>query len=215
MRMKRIIALLLSVIALFSLAACGKIAIQEEKPKIERMRRICNLAVMDCYYHNVAKYKEESKKFLGIGGKDTVFWIEYSGIVRLGIDASLVSIEINDKQVNITMPEAKVLSCKVDSSSITEDSYYYDGKTGKASAGNEAFSRAQENMKESAQNDKTLLDSAQQKAMGLLEEYIQNIARLSGKEYTINWIYVDSNGRPISSPGESLSVETPEETPAA
>ncbi len=46
--------------------------------------------------------------------KDKKFWIEYGGIVKLGIDVSLVKIDIQDINVTITLPQAKVLSCKVD-----------------------------------------------------------------------------------------------------
>lgn len=38
-----------------------------EEPDVTEMRAICELSVMDCYYHNVAKYFEEDaqKGFLG------------------------------------------------------------------------------------------------------------------------------------------------------
>lgn len=62
------------------------------------MRAICELSTMDCYYHNVAKYfeKDAQRGFWGIGKKDKHFWVEYSGVVRMGIDASLVNIEVED-----------------------------------------------------------------------------------------------------------------------
>ena len=41
--------------------ACGKDEIQQEdiEPGVPQMKTICELATMDCYYHNVAKYNEE------------------------------------------------------------------------------------------------------------------------------------------------------------
>ena len=107
------------------------------------------------------------------------------------------------------------MSCKVDSSSLTDDSYYYSGKTGKAEDAGEAFRQAEESMRKGAEKDTTLLNNAQQKAMKLLEEYVQNIAKLSNQDYTINWIYVDNNGVPIHSAEANSTVETPEPTPAA
>lgn len=118
--MKKMITLLLALVTILGCTACGQ---KEEAPTVEpdvtEMRAICELSVMDCYYHNVAKYFEEDaqKGFLGIGKKDKHFWIEYSGIVRMGIDVSLVKVEVEDMQVTITIPEAKVLKCTVDSKS--------------------------------------------------------------------------------------------------
>ena len=108
--MKRITVLVLSVALLVLCTACGT-RVKEEpaamEPKVSQMKAICELAVMDCYYHNVAKYyeKEAEKGFLGIGKKDKHFWIEYSGIVRLGVDVSLVSVEVAGTQVTITLPD--------------------------------------------------------------------------------------------------------------
>ena len=54
--MKRWIALLTSAVLILSCTACQK---KEQLPKVEpqisQMRSICELAVMECYYHNVAK----------------------------------------------------------------------------------------------------------------------------------------------------------------
>ena len=53
--MKKMIALLLVLAALLGCTACGQ---KEEAPTVEpdvtEMRAICELSVMDCYYHNVA-----------------------------------------------------------------------------------------------------------------------------------------------------------------
>lgn len=43
-----------------------------------------------------------------------------------------------------------------------------------------------------ASQDTSLLASSQQRAQTLLEEYIANIGKAVGKEYSIEWIYLDS-----------------------
>ena len=222
--MKKMIALLLALAALLGCTACGQ---KEEAPVVEpdvtEMRAICELSVMDCYYHNVAKYFEEDaqKGFLGIGKKNKHFWIEYSGIVRMGIDASKVNVEMEDTQVTITIPEAKVLKCTLDSESLSQDSYIVDKDSAKVEAADEvlAFSEAQRQLEETAAQDKTLLANAQQRAKSLLEEYIKNIGEAVGKEYTIQWIYVDAEGNPLGTAAdtsaETASAETGAETPIA
>lgn len=222
--MKKMIVLLLALAAILGCTACGQ---KEEAPMVEpdvtEMRAICKLSVMDCYYHNVAKYFEEDaqKGFLGIGKKDKRFWIEYSGIVRMGIDASLVKVEVEDTQVTITIPEAKVLECTVDSDSLSQDSYIVDKNSAKVEAADEvlAFDEAQRQLKETAAKDKTLLTNAQQRAKSLLKEYINNIGEAVGKEYKIDWIYVDASGNSLGTAAdasvETASAEAGEETPTA
>ena len=222
--MKKMIALFLALAVIFGCTACGQ---KEEVSMVEldvtEMRAICELSVMDCYYHNVAKYFEEDaqKGFLGIGRKDKHFWVEYSGVVQMGIDASLVNIEVEDTLVTITIPEAKVLECTVNSDSLSQDSYIVDTDSAKVKAPDEvlAFAEAQRQLEETAAKDKTLLANAQQRAKSLLEEYIKNIGEAVGKEYKIDWIYVDASGNPLGTAAdasaETASAETSAEMPAA
>ena len=198
--MKKALVLLLVAVLILSMTACKKADNQtiDMEPKVSQMKAICELAVMDCYYHNVAKYfqKDADPGFLGIGKKDKHFWIEYSGVVKLGVDVSLVKIEVSDNLITITIPEAKVLGCKVDSATLTKDSFIVDKNSATVTAEDEvkAFSDAQKQLEETATNDKALLANAQQRAMELLEDYELNIGNAVGKEYTIKWVYIDSQG---------------------
>ena len=222
--MKKMIALFLALAAILSCTACDQ---KEEAPTVEpdvtEMRAICELSTMDCYYHNVAKYfeKDAQKGFWGIGKKDKHFWVEYSGVVRMGIDASLVNIKVEDTLVTITIPEAKVLKCTVDSDSLSQDSYIVDTDSAKVKAADEVlnFAEAQRQLEETAAKDKTLLANAQQRAKSLLKEYINNIGEAVGKEYKIDWIYVDASGNPLGTAAdasaETASAETSAEMPAA
>ena len=222
--MKKMITLLLALAALLGCTACGQ---KEEAPTVEpdvtEMRAICELSTMDCYYHNVAKYfeKDAQRGFWGIGKKDKHFWVEYSGVVRMGIDASMVNIEVEDTLVTITIPEAKVLKCTVNSDSLSQDSYIVDTDSAKIEAADEvlAFAEAQRQLEETAAKDKTLLANAQQRAESLLKEYINNIGEAVGKEYKIDWIYVDASGNPLGTAAdasaETASAETGAEMPAA
>ena len=163
------------------------------------MRAICELATLECYYHNVAKYKEEDAEGFWIWKKDKHFWMEYSGVVKLGIEAALVTIEVNDDKVSITMPPAKVMGCMVDKDSLDSDSIIVANKSAdvKAEDMTEAFADAQAQMELTAMNDTALLAQAQQRAQKLLEDYVNNIGNVIGKQYTIEWIYVDESGKPM------------------
>ena len=202
--MKRIISVLLAALTLLLMAACGQQASGSEaqsvvEPKASQMKSICELATMECYYHNVAKYK------------DKVFWIEYSGVVKIGIDASLVNIVIDADSVSITLPEATVLSCRVDSSSLNQDSYIVAKDSAAITAEDEvySFSEAQKQLEDCAANDRALLAEAQQRAQELLEDYITNIGNAVGKEYTIHWVYLNNSASPaVPTPAASAVPET-------
>lgn len=208
--MKKIVLMLLALVLAMTGTACGKQPPSNDvEPQISQMRSICELAVMDCYYHNVAKYKEEDAEGILWWKKDKHFWIEYSGVVRLGIDASLVTIKVEDTNVTITIPEATVQSCKVDSSSLTEDSYIVAKDSADIDADDEtfAFEEAQLRLEENAASDKTLLAQAQQRAQALLEDYVTNIGSAVGKNYSIQWVYLDAEGQTLgTSSSESSST---------
>lgn len=193
--MKKLACLLACAVLAGSLAACGGSAQKNTmEPETSQMKAICELAVMDCYYHNVAKFKDEDAAGILFWQKDKHFWIEYSGVVSLGIDASQVALEVDDTLVTITIPEAKVLRCQVNSNELSEDSYIVAKDSARISAEDEvaAFAQAQADLEETAASDTALLSSAQQRAQDLLEEYVQNIGEAVGKNYTIQWVYLDS-----------------------
>lgn len=195
--MKRWIALLTSAMLILSCTACQKKEqLPKAEPQISQMRSICELAVMECYYHNVAKYQEEDAAGFLLWKKDKHFWIEYSGVVELGIDASRLSMEVSGDEVTITIPAAKVLSCTVDSTSLTADSFIVDKRSANIDAEDEqaAFAEAQHNMEMSAASNRVLLGNAQQRVQVLLQSYVENIGQAIGKEYTIRWNFLEEDG---------------------
>ena len=214
--MKKLMCILISAVLTLSLAACSDTepAPVDMEPKTSQMKAICELAVMDCYYHNVAKYELKDAEGFLWWTKDKNFWIEYSGVVTLGVDVSRVTVEVDGTKVTISIPAAEVLSCTVDSSSLTEDSYIVAKDSAAIEAEDEiaAFSVAQADLEATASQDTALLASAQQQAQQLLEDYINNIGKATGKSYTIEWIYLDENNVPVGS--EQTDPGTVEESSA-
>lgn len=214
--MKKLMCILISAVLTLSLAACSDTepAPVDMEPKTSQMKAICELAVMDCYYHNVAKYELKDAEGFLWWTKDKNFWIEYSGVVTLGVDVSRVTVEVDGTKVTISIPAAEVLSCIVDSSSLTEDSYIVAKDSAAIEAEDEiaAFSVAQADLEATASKDTALLASAQQQAQQLLEDYITNIGKATGKSYSIEWIYLDENNVPVGS--EQTDPGTVEESSA-
>lgn len=214
--MKKLMCILISAVLTLSLAACSDTepAPVDMEPKTSQMKAICELAVMDCYYHNVAKYELKDAEGFLWWTKDKNFWIEYSGVVTIGIDVSRVTVEVDGTKVTISIPAAEVLRYTVDSSSLTEDSYIVAKDSAAIEAEDEiaAFSVAQADLEATASQDTALLASAQQQAQQLLEDYITNIGKATGKSYSIEWIYLDENNVPVGS--EQTDPGTVEESSA-
>lgn len=196
--MRKTVSLILITAICFLCAACSNAdnmdnLKKEIAPQVSQMKSICELATMKCYYHNVAKYEQKDATGALWWKKDRKFWVEYSGIVTIGIDTSLVNIEVDGENVTITIPPAKVLSCKVDEKTLTDDSFIIAKDSAKVEAEHqtEAFKQAQEKMQEEAGSDNILLANAQQRAQKLLEDYVNNIGECAGKTYNINWVYLE------------------------
>lgn len=184
--MKKIISIFLVIISLLLTTSCNTNK-TDVKPELTQMRAICELATLECYYHNVAKFKQEGKNWWN---KDKHFWVEYDGVVKIGIDASLIEISVDENDtVTITIPQAKVLGCTVNSESLKQASYIVDSKSAKITAEDEtmAVKQAENKMLEAASSDNALLKNSQERAKELLKNYVDNIGSCVGKQYNIIW----------------------------
>lgn len=194
--MRKIISLILTIAICVSFVSCAGEKVEKKKVELKssQMKTICELAAIQCYYHNVAKYMHEDATGILWWTKDRKFWVEYSGVVTIGIDASLVAIDVDGNEVTITIPPAKVLGCKVDEKTLTKDSFIVAKNSAKIEGKHEieAFKDAQLKMQEAAGKDTALLLNAQQRAQKLLEDYVNNIGSSIGKTYTIKWVYLEA-----------------------
>ena len=197
--MRKIGYVIISIMILCCCACTKKEEKKVIKPEAPQMKSICELATMKCYYHNVAKFKETDAEGILWWQKDRHFWIEYDGIVTIGVDASLLDINIDGENVIITMPPAIVLDCKVSEDTLTEESFIVAKGSADVEAEHqtEAFKKAQKNMKKEVEKDEALLVSARQRAEKLLEDYVNNIGQIVEKNYNIKWVYVDKNGNKL------------------
>ena len=186
---KMIKVIVLLFLVLFVLNGCTKNNTQEE---FSLINKICELATMKCYYHNVAQVEQDAEgvfSFLSVGYKK--YWVEYSGYVNVGIDVSQVRVQGPDSNgvVEVFVPDAQVQTVNLDNDSISDPIV----ETGlftevKMSEKLEALGQAQEDMGKAAENDRALLVQAKERARSLIKEYIENVGELVGKSFTVKWI---------------------------
>ena len=190
--MKKLFTVLFAVLLAFSTAACGK-SEDAKTPQIEpdqaRMRAISELSVMECYYHNVAKFDQKNAEQFLFWSKDKRFWIEYSGTVRIGVDAAEVKLEsIGDDKFKVT-------------AAVTADDEVY------------AFQEAQKQLEANATKNTKLLSDAQLQVKKLLNEYIQNVGSTVGKNYSVTWVLLGADESTEST--EKASTESAESEASA
>ena len=168
--MKRAIAALCVATLACSAVGCGEEK-KEAIPTFSNATYIAQMATLKCYYHNTAKLSHEGSWFFNNGYKR--MWMEYSGIVKYGIDADKVTIspDANGHKVIITVPPAHVL----DDPSITAEE-----KT-------EMFDKAQQSMLKQAKTDSALLAQAEARARTILEQYVRNVLGDDAKNWTIEF----------------------------
>lgn len=212
--MKKVLASFLAIGMMFMGTSCQKNAMVDVEPSVTQMRSICELAVMECYYHNVAKFQQSVDGFLFLNGEKH-FWIEYSSMVKFGIDASLVNVKADGTNLTITIPEAYMMGSSINIESLDEDSYVVAKDSDNITAEDEvtAFAEAKKQLEEQASQDKTLLMQAQQRAQTLLENYVTNLGNIVGKQYTIDWVYLDAEGNPLGE--ETTITDSTSETAAS
>lgn len=177
--------------------ACGK---AEEPalplPQEEQVKTICQLAVLECEYHNLAKYQDGQKveRFLWMT-KGKRFWVEYSATAVLGIDADQVSMELQGDVVSITLPRARVLNCKVNGDSLSKDSYIVDKDSAPVTAQDEvaAFQDAQDGLQKTVEADNNMMNLAQKRAEELLRNYVNSLAKATGTEYRVEFHYIEED----------------------
>ena len=176
--------------------ACGKAeAPVLPVPQEGQMKAICQLAVLECEYHNLAKFEQkDASKFLWMI-KDKRFWVEYSATAVLGIDADQVSMELQGDVVSITLPRARVLNCKVNGDSLSPDSYIVDKASATVTAEDEvyAFQEAQDGLQKTVEADNNMMNLAQTRVEDLLRNYVNSLAKATGTEYQVEFHYIEED----------------------
>ena len=189
--MRKIIAVILTAMVLAgTFSACSTETVE---PDIDQIKNICELVTYDCVYNNVVKSANDNKI-----GKQRDYWIEYKAVASIGIDFSKVEMEINDDVVTISLPEGELLHVRTIEDSFTDATFYVDGKSQihinkiTETEQSNAVAIAQQLLEEEIKADTHLLNKGQERAKDLIENYINSISELSGKEYTIVWKTISS-----------------------
>lgn len=205
--MKKKIYIIILVLIVFCLVWLGlglglsKDDVEKLEKNVSKIELSGDLVTLETYYHNVAEVPKDAGT--GIAHwfeKDRKLWIEYTGIVKVGINMSNVKIDTNGNQITVFIPKAEIIGePDVLNEEFSRESFIdsEDGLINKNKItiedATEAMDVAQNTMQESVKNDSQLLKTAQKRAKNLIEEYINQFSGMSDTLYSIKWEYEENN----------------------
>ena len=172
------------------------------------IKRICELATLECYYHNVSNWTQDPYGVLAFAGYgEKKIWIEYDGMVRVGINAGGIKVSDPDENniITVTIPVAAVLDKDLDETTIreiTSDKTVLGVFTDQVNTEDirQALSGAQADMVESASKNEMVLGEARERAKKIIERNILAAGEANGKHYTVK--FIDDSETPVTAPEE-------------
>ena len=164
------------------------------KPKLDTIKQICELETLTVKCNDVVKGKKKAGKgWTHILEKDRVYWIEYTGIVEMGVNADDAVIEVSDDKVYITLPEAEVLDVYVDPESINKDSIYVSNDNfinpNEFTVKNQSkiIKAAQKQLETAFEKDKEIKEETTRATKKAIENYVNKLGESFDIDYEIIW----------------------------
>lgn len=192
---KKVFGFLIAIILILALGAYiisnlkskEKISISSETVE-SSLKEAKELTTLKYNYKNVASY-ENSQEFHGITLPFTTkkFLYTYQGEINAGVDLDKAIVDVNEasKIINVTLPQASILSHDIDENSVM----VYDEKNSIFNPlkleDYSDFRKEEEAKVEKEAIDKGLLEEAKEKSEKAVKEILE-INPIISKEYTIN-----------------------------
>lgn len=173
--------LVLGLVICILLCACGKKQDKKEKISTEKLGNICELATVECYYHNVAKGDKSSPN--GISHwfeKKRNFWVEYDVTIKIGIDCNRIEQHFDEDGVLvITIPRAEILG-EPELQPLDKNTMYFDKNSLNpndisATDQQEYIKISLEEMTENIEEETECFVEAEDRAKELISNYINCI----------------------------------------
>lgn len=166
-------------------------------PEESQIQYICQIATVQCYYHNVATAtKQPGSGVVHFGEEETPFWFEYSATATFGIEAGNITMNIEGDQIYVHLPHATILNGNITviPDSISEpvcrpNAWYRNDVEITAMDVTNAMSRANDKIYDQIVNDPYIINIADDQAKSLIDNYIDQIVSLSGREYHVEYVY--------------------------
>ena len=151
----------------------------------QQIQSISELASVEYNYTNMGKFENQAT-FYGWKVPFTTksFILSYDGKIKAGIDMSLVEVHMSGKNINISIPEAKILSHEIDEKSIEVFDETKNIFNQISITDYNQFAIDQKESMENKAKEKGLLEEAQNKAQETIKTFVESMCS-SDDEYKI------------------------------
>lgn len=151
----------------------------------QQIQSISELASVQYNYTNMGKFENQAT-FYGWKVPFTTksFILSYDGKIKAGIDMSLVEVHMSGKNINISIPETKILSHEIDEKSIEVFDETKNIFNQISITDYNQFAIDQKESMENKAKEKGLLEEAQNKAQETIKTFVESMCS-SDDEYKI------------------------------
>ena len=151
----------------------------------QQIQSISELASVEYNYTDMGKFENQAT-FYGWKVPFTTksFILSYDGKIKAGIDMSLVEVHMSGKNINISIPEAKILSHEIDEKSIEVFDETKNIFNQISITDYNQFAIDQKESMENKTKEKGLLEEAQNKAQETIKTFVESMCS-SDDEYKI------------------------------
>ena len=191
--LKRICIILLIAVIAIGITACTN-PFSSDRPQLDTIKEICELETLTVKCNDVIKAeKKAGEGWEHLLETDRKYWVEYTGLVEMGVNAEDIEIKVKGNRVYIDLPEAEVLDVHVDDDSINEDSIYVSNdrfiNPNKISAEEQTdiIREAQEQLKTAFEDNEEIKAEATQATKTAIENYIDKLGESFDVDYVIIW----------------------------
>ncbi len=151
------------------------------------------LVTLQCSYHNVAvSTKDPGEGVAHMGEIERNFWIKYTCDVSISYDTHQIEIKSKDENITLKLPKPDIelrnfSYDKGDASFVESVDATINPNPITTEDREGAIKNAQGQLKETIEQDDILISRANDQAKKIIESYINEIGKSTGKEYNINW----------------------------
>lgn len=181
------------MIVAISVTACTN-PFSSDKPELNTIKEICELETLTVKCNDVIKAtKNAGKGWEHVLEKDREYWVEYTGVVEMGVNTDETNIKVRNDKVYIDLPEAEVLDVHIEESSINKDSIYVSNDSfinpNKFSAEDQTdiINDAQNQLRTAFEKDKEIKAETTEATKEAIENYIDKLGKSFNVDYEIIW----------------------------
>lgn len=144
------------------------------KSSLEEIKEVANLETVEYSYTTIAK-KCIKKECKNNDINDYEYFVKYTGVVTAGIDFQRIKVEVKDydKKIIITIPDAELLSYKVETDVNDLEFMFKSKKNNEPAKLAEIYEACLEDFENKTKKDKLILDTAKKNSIEIIKSFME------------------------------------------